>query len=229
MPHRSARVPSLQLPDYARLKSVIERVRTIFDLGGNPMQIGRHLGRHPQMASVECRARDLQLSGAWDGFEMAVRVLVVRGVEYVCEAAAIGKLAAKYGQPFVAHDDTRLTVLFATATSLMQASLAGLGLSLLAAHRIQTCAQAVACGYVRFDPMVTFDEMVSSLTCAADLNLASAYWVAMRALGEPDASSFGAPSVPTEATEQWLDATTQEALGPWRSYAAVLLALPSAQ
>ncbi len=73
--------------------------------------------------------------------------------------------------------------------------------SLFAAHRIQTLAQAVARGYVRFDPTVTFDEMVSSLTRAADLNLASAHRVAMRALGEPYASPFGAPSVLTEATE----------------------------
>jgi AraC family transcriptional regulator of adaptative response / DNA-3-methyladenine glycosylase II len=107
----------------------------------------------------------------------------------------------------------------------MRASLTDLGLSPLAARRVQALAQAVAHGYVRFDPVISCDEMIRALTREADLDLPSAHWVAMRALGEPDASPFGAPSVQTAAAEQWLDATTQEALRPWRSYAAVLLAL----
>jgi hypothetical protein len=50
--------------------------------------------------------------------------------------------------------------------------------------------------------------------------------VAVRVLGEPDANPFGAASALTPAIPLWLHATAQEALRPWRSYAAVLLALP---
>ena len=42
----------LQLPDYARLKLIIERVRTMFDLSANPVEIGQRLGRHPQLAPM---------------------------------------------------------------------------------------------------------------------------------------------------------------------------------
>ena len=104
--------------------------------------------------------------------------------------------------------------------------MAGFGLSRLAESHIQRLAQAVVRGNIRFDPTVTFDELVSGLIREADLDQASAPWVAMRALGEPDANPFGAASVLAPAVPPWLDATAQETLRPWRAYAVVLLALP---
>jgi len=110
----------------------------------------------------------------------------------------------------------------------MQAPLANLGLSRRAAHGIRRLAHAVVRSDLRFDPRVAFDELVSALTREADLDLPSAHWVAMRTLGEPDADPFGAASVSTPAVPPWLDPTAQGALRPWRSYEAVLLALPFA-
>ena len=138
----------------------------------------------------------------------------------------MGKLAAMYGQPLVASEDSGLTTLFPTAAALMRAPLARLGLAPFAVHCIQKLAQAVVRGDIRFDPHVAFDELVSGLTRAAELDLASAHWVAMRALGEPDANPFGAASALPPAVPPWMDATAQATLRPWRSYAAVLLALP---
>jgi AraC family transcriptional regulator, regulatory protein of adaptative response / DNA-3-methyladenine glycosylase II len=168
----------------------------------------------------------LRLPGTWDGFEVAVRVLVARDVGLVSTAAMMGNLATTYGKPLAAAADNGVTLLFITAATLMQAPLANLGLSCHATHCIQRLAHAVVHGALRFDPHVPFDELVSGLTREADLDLVSAHWVAMRALGEPDANPFGAASALTPATPLWLHATTQETLRPWRSYAAVLLALP---
>jgi len=204
----------------------MERVRTMFDLSANPVEIGRHLGRLPQLAPIVRREPGLRLPGTWDGFEVAVRVLVARDVGLVSTAAMMGNLATTYGKPLAAAADNGVTLLFPTAATLMQAPLANLGLSCHATHCIQRLAHAVVHGALRFDPHVPFDELVSGLTREADLDLVSAHWVAMRALGEPDANPFGAASALTPATPLWLHATTQETLRPWRSYAAVLLALP---
>lgn len=153
---------ALQLSDYARLKPIIERVRTMFDLSANPVEIGRLLGRHPQLAPLGQRAPGLRLPGAWDGFEVAVRVLVERDVGHVGTAAVMGKLAATYGQPLVASDDSGVTTLFPMAAVLMQAPLANLGLSRRATHGIQRLAQAVVRSDLRFDPRVAFNEALSS-------------------------------------------------------------------
>jgi 3-methyladenine DNA glycosylase/8-oxoguanine DNA glycosylase len=153
-------------------------------------------------------------------------VLVARDVGHGSTATVMGTLAATYGQPLAAAADHGLTTLFPTAAALMQAPLANLGLSCRATDGIQRLAHAVVRGALRFDPRVAFDEVVSGLTREADLDLASAHWVAMRALGEPDANPFGAASAVAPAAPPWLDATAQEALRPWRSYVAVLLARP---
>lgn len=225
VPRRNLLRLSLQLPNYARLKPIIERVHTMFDLGANPVQIERHLGQHPRLAPLMRRTQGLRLPGAWDGFEVAVRILVARDVGPIHAAAVMGKLAATYGQPL---DTSRgdVKTLFPTATVLMQAPMTDLALSHLAACRIRRLARAVACGSLRFNPTVTFAELVSALSREADLDPAAAQWVAMRALGEPDADLFGAPSIPATAVPPWLDPTAQEAMRPWRSYAAVLLASP---
>jgi AraC family transcriptional regulator of adaptative response / DNA-3-methyladenine glycosylase II len=215
----------LELPDYAQLKHIIERVRTMFDLSAHPVQIGGHLGGHPRMAALVRQAKGLRLPGTWDGFEAAVRVLVAHDAGHARATAVMGRLAAAYGQPLVLAGGHNLTTLFPTAASLTRASLAGLGLSALAAGRIHRLAQSVACGSIRFDPTVAFDELIGSLSREADLDLPSAHWVAMRTLGEPDANPFGAPAVPIATLQPWLDATAQETWRPWRSYAAVLLAL----
>jgi AraC family transcriptional regulator, regulatory protein of adaptative response / DNA-3-methyladenine glycosylase II len=215
---------ALQLPDYAQLKPILERVRTMFDLSANPVEISRHLGGHPRLAALAHQAPGLRLPGAWEGFEVAVRALVARDVGHACAVGVMGRLAAAYGQPFVAAGDRRLTRLFPTAAALMQAPLANLGLSCHAVYGIQRLAHAVVRGALRFDPRMAFEEVVSGLTREADFDLASAHWVAMRALGEPDANPFGAASAVAPAAPLWLDATAQEALQPWRSYVAVLLA-----
>jgi hypothetical protein len=70
--------------------------------------------------------------------------------------------------------------------------------------------------------------LVRSLTREAALDRPSAQWVAMRTLGDPDTTPFGAPSIPTPTASPRTDCSEQDACRPWRSYAAVLLAFLSA-
>jgi AraC family transcriptional regulator of adaptative response / DNA-3-methyladenine glycosylase II len=157
---------------------------------------------------------------------VAVRVPVARDVGHTDAAAVMGRLAAAYGQRFVGAGDRRLTTLFPTAAALMRASLTGLGMARLAAGRTRGFAHAVGRRIIRFDRTTATGELISSLTREAALDVSSAHWVAMRALGEPDTTPFGAPSVPAAAVSPWLDSPVQDAWRPWRSFAAVLLALP---
>ncbi len=216
---------TLHLPDYTRLKQVIERVHTLFDLRANPEQVRRDLGRHPRLASVACHMEGLRLPGAWDGFEVAVRSLVARDVGHIRTTEVMGELVKRYGLRLCLSGDKRLRVLFPAPDTLLQASLDDLGISRLGTDRIQRLARSVAHGQIKFDSTVAFDELVNRLTQEADLDVPSAHWVAMRTLGEPDASPFGAHTISAAAAQQWLDASALEALRPWRSYAAVLLAL----
>jgi 3-methyladenine DNA glycosylase/8-oxoguanine DNA glycosylase len=137
----------------------------------------------------------------------------------------MGKLAATYGQSLPASGNRRLTTLFPTPATLMQASFTDFGLSPLTANQITRLACAVAHEHLRFDPTIAFHDLVNGLIEVAELDSPSAHWVAMQTLGEPDASPFGAPSVPE--VSPCSDTALQETWRPWRSYIAVLLALRS--
>jgi AraC family transcriptional regulator of adaptative response / DNA-3-methyladenine glycosylase II len=57
----------LKLTNHEHLLHVIERVRRIFDLGADPLQIAGHLARDPILKPLLDRRPGLRVPGVWDG------------------------------------------------------------------------------------------------------------------------------------------------------------------
>ena len=65
------------LPTCADLRAMTQRVRQIFDLDADPSRIGRQLGRDPRIKGLVPAAHGIRLPGTWDGFELAVRAILL--------------------------------------------------------------------------------------------------------------------------------------------------------
>src|SRR5205814_3109402 len=65
------------LPMYADLRAMTQRVRQLFDLDADPSRIGRQLGRDPRLKGLVSAAHGIRLPGTWDGFELAVRAILL--------------------------------------------------------------------------------------------------------------------------------------------------------
>lgn len=207
------------------LISIVERVSRAFDLGADPRAIAAHLGADARLAPLVRARPGLRVPGAWDGFELAVRAVLGQQVSLAAANRLALRLVQTWGQPLPNAVDG-LTHLFPLPVALAEADLRRVGLQRTRAETLREIAAAVAGGSLRFDSGPA--EVVARLRAIAGVGEWTAEYVAMRALGEPDAFPaadlvlrrvFGR-GVPVTAAN--LTAHSQ-AWRPWRAYAALHL------
>jgi AraC family transcriptional regulator of adaptative response / DNA-3-methyladenine glycosylase II len=216
------------LPAWDGLIRIVERARRIFDLGADPLQITSALRRSPLLAPRVRRSAGLRVPGAWDGFELAVRAVLGQQVSVKGATTLAGRLVRSFGKPREGLGEG-LTHLFPRPEALAEADLARIGLPAARAETLRALARAVAAGSLQLDASQGLDEAVARLVAIPGIGAWTAHYVAMRALGEPDAfpaSDLGlrralarggvAPS--SRELER-----VAEAWRPWRAYAAIAL------
>jgi AraC family transcriptional regulator of adaptative response / DNA-3-methyladenine glycosylase II len=209
------------------LIQVVDRVRTLFDLRADPMEITEHLQQDARLSPLVQRRPGLRVPGAWDGFEVAVRAIVGQQVSVKGATTLIGRLAAACGNP-MATGDPHLSHLFPTPQQLSQADLSGLGLTGQRITAIQALAQAVRDGELVLGTAVSLDDIISQLIQLPGVGDWTAHYMAMRVFGEPDAFPAGdlvlrkvvggGTAVSTKELQQMA-----EPWRPWRAYAAMQL------
>jgi 3-methyladenine DNA glycosylase/8-oxoguanine DNA glycosylase len=200
------------LPAYTRLGPVIERIRRMFDLDADPGRITRHLASDGGLAPLLNRLRGVRLPGAWDGFEVAVYRVVLRDVGLSTAGRVMERLASTCGRHLEPRPPREPHILFPDAGVLAQSGSSNLGLSRRGAQDLRRLATATAAGSIQF-LTASFDDLIAQLTTAARFDTATAHWIAMRSLAEPDAAPFGIEDAPLDTEHQrWR---------PWRSYVAV--------
>jgi AraC family transcriptional regulator of adaptative response / DNA-3-methyladenine glycosylase II len=154
----------------------------------------------------------VRIPGSWDPFECAVRALLGEHVDAAAARALAAHLVTRHGEP-IAKSVEGLTHFFPTAQALATADLTGAGLTASRTTAIHALARATCEGKVDFSAGV--DEVMAALTALPGFDAIAAQYVALCALGEPDAF----PRVARKPlTVRELDAR-MEAWRPWRGYA----------
>ena len=203
------------------LRPVLTRVKRLFDLAADPVVIAAHLG-----PLAETRP-GLRVPGAFDGFEMAVRAILGQQVSVKAASTLAGHFAAAFGDPletpFVA-----LTHLAPTARRVAgeePAALIALGILPTRAHSILALARAVTEGRIRLEPGGDVEAAMSKLQALPGIGEWTAQYIALRALGWPDAFPHTDLGIMTALGEKNPKRILEMAdrWRPWRSYAAMHL------
>jgi AraC family transcriptional regulator of adaptative response / DNA-3-methyladenine glycosylase II len=214
------------------LTPLVERLRRLFDLGAEPAEIERHLRRDPLLAPTVAALPGLRVPGAWDGFELAVRAVLGQQVSVKGATTLAARLVERFGAPLPPWNgcaDETLRRLFPTPERLADADVAAIGLPRSRANTITALAAAIAAGDLDPDGSHGLEETIDSLCGVPGIGPWTAHYIAMRALGEPDAfpaSDLGllrAASPTGEALTPAKLAERAEAWRPWRAYAALYL------
>jgi AraC family transcriptional regulator of adaptative response / DNA-3-methyladenine glycosylase II len=164
---------------------IIERIRAMFDLNADWGAILRTLNADAELASRIESNPGLRVPGCWSGFELAVRAILGQQITVRGATTLAGRLVEKLGQRICGFGS--LTHLFPSPDALIDAKLETIGLPSARAETIRTFARAVAFGQVRFDGIVDFEAFRNCLCEIPGIGAWTANYVAMRALGEPDA------------------------------------------
>ncbi len=207
---------------------MIERVRRIFDLDADPLVVhGALAGSSEIRRHLEARP-GLRVPGTWDPFELGVRAILGQQVSVRGASTLAARLVRAFGKP-IAGAPAGLTHLFPSPAVLANADVGSLGLPRARADAIRGFADAIARGTTVLDGALGLDDSVARLSALRGIGSWTAQYIAMRALGEPDAFPAGdlalrkalardqKPIRPAEA-ERWA-----ESFRPWRSYAAMAL------
>jgi len=128
-----------------------------------------------------------------------------------------------FGQPFCAARG--VTHIFPSPEILADARVAGIGMPKARAETIRALARATSDGHITFDKVVDSDAFMNRLCEIPGIGQWTAQYVAMRALGEPDAfpsGDVGLMHALGAANVRELDRRA-EAWRPWRAYAAMYL------
>ena len=213
----------VQFGDPRSLFHIIERIRAMFDLNADWAAIAASLRADPLLSRRLEMQPGVRVPGCWDGFELAVRAILGQQVSVKGASSLAGRIAKTFGPAYAGPDG--LTHLFPRADVLAQADVASIGLPKARGETIRKFARAVAEKRISFEGIVDRDVFLARLLEVPGIGAWTAQYVAMRALGEPDAFPSGdlgllrALNI-TNVKELEMRA---EAWRPWRAYAAMYL------
>ncbi len=208
----------------AEIQDLIRRVRRVFDLDADPQAIADVLGRDRLLADAVRRRPGLRVPGGWDGFETAVRAVLGQQISVAAARTLAGRLVARYGRGR-----------FPSPADLISADLSEIGLTKQRAATVSALAHAVHTGHLDVRGDDTLEDFVRRWTALPGVGAWTAHYVAMRAIGHPDAFPEGdlvlrraisdprtGAAGPAVAGKRALGQRAQ-AWRPWRAYAAVHL------
>ncbi|MDR3368982.1 Ada metal-binding domain-containing protein [Rhodoferax sp.] len=205
------------------LPQVMAVVRALLDLDADPIAINSVLHAHFPHGD------GLRLPGALDGFELAVRAVLGQQITVAAARTLCTRLVERFGEPIVTPM-AGLTRLFPTPQVLAAAAgeaLGQLGIVKQRQKAITALAQAVAGGNLALHLSAPLAATLASLQALPGIGDWTAQYIAMRALGWPDAFPAGdvalhkALGVQGEASPAKAALAASSAWQPWRSYAVI--------
>ena len=215
---------TLRLCDLRDLASAVARTRRLLDLDADAPAIDEFLGLDDALAASVRSSPGRRAPGHVDGFEVAVRAVLGQQVSVAGARTLAGRLSLTHGEPSPIADPT-LTRLFPTAAAVAHADPAAIPMPRARASALVGLARAVDDGELILDPGSDRDDAVARMLALPGIGQWTTSYVAMRALGDPDAfmpsdlgvrqgmRALGLPSDVRGADEvarNWR---------PWRSYA----------
>lgn len=200
--------------------------RRMFDLAADPARIALVFKADSLLAPLIKARPGLRIPGAWDPFECAVRAVLGQQVSVAAARTLAARLVARAGEQ-IADESEGLTHLFPSAAALAVANLDGLGITGARIAALHALSRAVADGDLDFGAGV--EEVTATIASLPGFGAWTAQYIALRALGEPDAFPSGdlvlrrvAADGDTPLTTRALEARS-EGWRPWRGYAVMHL------
>ncbi len=181
--HVTARLIVADLRDVA---AAVQLCRRLLDLDADPLAVAGVLGADPLLAPAVARYPGLRVPGAADGFELAVRAVLGQQVSVAAARTFAGRLVTALGTA-LATPVGSVTHLFPEPAAVADDDLTGIGLTRSRIATLRALATAVASGDLLLDVGADRAEVQRGLLALPGIGPWTASYIAMRALGDPDA------------------------------------------
>lgn len=203
------------------LRPLVANVRGALDLDAEMSAVDAVLAVDPELKKDVKREPGVRVPGMLDGFECVVRAVLGQQVTVAGARTLTERLVVKFGDALERGPDN-LTHAFPTADAMANAnvaSIAGIGLPRKRAETLH----AIACASAQGKLPLARGAIAAGRTALAEIPGVGPWtieYVAMRALGDPDAYPAADIALINALGRK---GETLEQLRPWRAYAAIRL------
>ena len=220
-PARACLRVTIDFPDTSIVHGILSRVRSLFDLGSDPLVIAHRLESVPSLKPLLEQFPGLRLPSGWDPFEVAVAAILGQLVSIAQGRALVEQLIALAGTSTGLSVAGRPVTLFPTPSQLRQADLTPLKTTLRRKQTLRDFCQALEEGRLSLAPTQDVAQFVKNMCAIKGIGPWTAQYVAMKALRDTDA--FPASDLILARKLVDYPAESIELMRPWRGYLAALL------
>jgi Adenosine deaminase len=199
-----------RLTALADLPVLTARVRRMFDLDADSVAIDGHLSRDPDLAPLVAAVPGIRIAGTADPEEALFRTLVGQQISVAAARTVLGRIVDHFGH-------------FPTAAELADRGDEVLRGPAARVTSIRRVAAAVAAGELPMDAATPVAELKARLLALPGVGPWTAEYLAMRALGHPDAFPATDLVLVQSAAALGIRPSPRASWAPWRSYAALHL------
>jgi AraC family transcriptional regulator of adaptative response / DNA-3-methyladenine glycosylase II len=213
---------SLRLTDVRDLGVAVARCRRLLDLDADPTAVTAALGSDPLLAPLVAAHPGLRVPGCVDGTEIAVRAVLGQQVSVAAARTHAARIVQRHGER-LAEPDGSLTHVFPDATALAEADDDVLAMPARRRETLRGVCAAVRDGVVELNAGADRERARRDLLALPGIGPWTVEYVAMRALGDPDAFPAGDLGVLHGLRALGVDADAREAerrSQAWRPFRA---------
>jgi AraC family transcriptional regulator of adaptative response / DNA-3-methyladenine glycosylase II len=216
---------TFRLEGLADLAAAVHRCRKLFDLDADPLGHAALLGKDDVLRPLVAANSGLRAPGTVDGAESAVRAVIGQQISLAAARTVAARLTTRYGTPLDPPDGS-VTHAFPSPEALAGARLDGMGLPESRRATVRELARRLTSGELVLDGGADRASVQRQLLEIPGVGPWTATYVALRALGDPDAFPAGDLGLRRAARKLGLPATAAaltaraERWRPWRAYAA---------
>lgn len=197
-------------------QGIVQAVRRLFDLDADPFAIAEVFRADPKMRHLIAKYPGIRVPGAWDNFELLIRVIVGQQISVAGATTIMRRIVDRIGM---------------TAAALAHSSpeqIASVGMPMKRATTIHAVSKLVHASAIDLDERNP-ERFYRQLVAISGIGPWTAEYLCMRVLHWPDA--FPAGDLGIQKAMGWPDKKVTEkaalhasqAWRPWRSYATMLL------
>ena len=228
-PQKNALTVTVSTALLSALPHLLARVRNLFDLYCYPDAVYETLSVMNDIRPGLC-VPGTRLPGCFEPFEMTVRAVLGQQITVKAAGTLAGRIAETYGTP-VDTGIEGLTHTFPSARDILALEgeisnhLGPLGVTRARSNTILGLARAIADGEIDFTLCARPEAEIRKLTALPGIGMWTAQYIAMRALGWPDAfphTDLGVKKTLAPLSEDEI-LHAAEAWRPWRGYATINL------
>jgi len=177
---------SLRLADVRDLGVAVARCRRLLDLDADPVAVAAVLASDPLLAPLVAARPGMRVPGCVDGTEIVVRAVLGQQISVAAARTHAARIVERHGEP-LAVPDGALTHVFPSAGAVAGADEDVLAMPERRKLTLRTVCAALRDGLVDLSPGADRERARRDLLALPGIGPWTVEYVAMRALGDPDA------------------------------------------